>query len=69
MRTVRRPRRYVNSQLLTLLAPVFSYDNRRDAYLMRGIGERVGPVLRVDRRVRHEPPLGGIDLRDRARAA
>jgi hypothetical protein len=69
MRTVRRPRRYVNSQLLTLLSPVFGYDERRDAYMIRGVGARVGPVLRADRRVRREPPLGGIDLRDRARAA
>jgi hypothetical protein len=69
MRTVRRPRRYVNSQLLTLLTPVFGYNARRHAYVLRGIGEHYGPVLRVDRRVRHEPPLGGIDLRERARAA
>jgi hypothetical protein len=69
MRTVRRPRRYVNSQLLTLLTLVFSYNDRRDAYVMRGVGQRVGPVLRADRRVRREPPLGGIDLRERARAA
>jgi hypothetical protein len=68
MRTVRRPRRYVNSQVLTLLTPVFSYNDRRDAYLIRGVGARVGPVLRADRRVRHEPPLGGIDLRERRAA-
>jgi hypothetical protein len=69
MRTVRRPRRYVNRQLLTLLSPVFGYDARRNAYVIRAVGAYVGPVLRVERRVRREPPLGGIDLRDRARAA
>jgi hypothetical protein len=68
MRTVRRPRRYVHSQVLTLLSPVFSYDERRDAYMIRAVGARVGPVLRVDRRVRREPPLGGIDLRERRAA-
>ncbi|HEX4484041.1 MAG TPA: hypothetical protein VH081_09665 [Solirubrobacteraceae bacterium] len=55
--------------MLTLLTPVFSYNDRRDAYVIRGVGAHVGPVLRVDRRVRREPPLGGIDLRERARAA
>jgi hypothetical protein len=69
MRTVKRPRKYVSSQMLTLLSPVFGYNSRREAYVVRGVGQRVGPVLRVDRRVRREPPLGDIDLRDRARAA
>jgi hypothetical protein len=69
MRTVRRPRHYVNRRLLTLLRPVFGYNYRRDAYVIRGVGTHIGPVLRVDRRVRREPPLRGIDLRDRSRAA
>jgi len=51
MRTVRRPRRYVSKQWLTLLAPVLRYSASRDAYVLRGIGRRYGPVLRPDRRV------------------
>jgi len=50
LRTVRRPRRYVAQHWLTLLTPAFAYDYTRDAYVLRGIGERVGPVLRADRR-------------------
>jgi hypothetical protein len=37
---------------LTLLAPAFAYDYTRDAYILRGVGERFGPVLRLDRRAR-----------------
>ncbi len=50
LRTVRRPRRYVAQHWLTLLAPAFEYDYSRDAYILRGIGEHIGPVLRLDRR-------------------
>ena len=52
MRTVRRPRRYVAQHWLKLLAPAFAYDYTRDAYILRGFGERLGPVLRGDRRAR-----------------
>ena len=37
---------------MTLLAPAFAYDYARDAYILRGVGERFGPVLRLDRRAR-----------------
>lgn len=71
MRTVRRPRRYVAQHWLTLLAPAFAYDYARDAYILRGIGEQVGPVLRLDRRAqadadrsrrRREQHLEGLDI-------
>jgi hypothetical protein len=54
LRTVRRPRRYVGRHWLTLLAPAFSYNHSRDAYVMRGIGRHLGPVLRADRRASGE---------------
>jgi hypothetical protein len=56
---------------LTLLAPAFAYDYARDAYILRGIGEQVGPVLRLDRRTeagadrprrRREQHLEGLDI-------
>ncbi len=64
MRTVRRPRRYVDEQWLSLLAPVFRYSRSRDAYVLRGVGTSMGPVLRVDRR-NHQRPFKGADRRAR----
>jgi hypothetical protein len=37
-----------------MLTPMFGYNHARDAYLLRGIGRHVGPVLRPDRRTRRE---------------
>ena len=68
LRTVRRPRRYVPPHWLTLLRPLYSYDDARRAYLLRGVGEYVGPVLRPDRRVGEER-LEGADRRRRPSAA
>jgi hypothetical protein len=39
---------------MLLLRPLFGYNLARDAYIMRGVGVRFGPVLRVDRRTRRE---------------
>jgi hypothetical protein len=69
MRRVKRPRRYVRSRWLTLLSPVFTYNYRRKAFVLRGIGQQLGPVLRVDRRVRREGPPDRIELRRRTRVA
>jgi hypothetical protein len=55
--------------LLTLLSPVFTYNYRRNAYVLRGIGRQLGPVLRVDRRMRREGPPDRIELRRRTRVA
>lgn len=41
-----RPRREVPPWALSLLRPLFEYHFRRDAWVLRGIGNRVGPVLR-----------------------
>jgi hypothetical protein len=40
-----RPRREVGSVTLTMLRPLFRYSPMRDAYIVRGVGKSVGPVL------------------------
>ena len=40
-----RPRRSVGRVSLALLSPLFKYSMRRDAYVLRGVGRRFGPVL------------------------
>jgi hypothetical protein len=52
-----------------LLAPLFGYDYRRDAYVLRVVGRRIGPVLRPDRRTRGERPVEGADRRRRTSLA
>ena len=54
MRSVRRPRRYVAKHWLVLVRPLFAYNFTRDAYVLRGVGRQLGPVLRADRRSHHE---------------
>jgi hypothetical protein len=63
MRKQQRPRRYVNQQLLTLLAPLFRYSLTRDAYVLRLVGSHVGPVLRVNRRRRRSAAYAGPERR------
>jgi hypothetical protein len=46
MRTTARPRRNVSRGILLVLTPLFRYSNGRDAYVLRGVGNRLGPVLR-----------------------
>jgi hypothetical protein len=50
MRTLRRPRRYVARHWLVLLKPALRYSYSREAYVLRGVGNEMGPVLRLDRR-------------------
>jgi len=50
MRTVKRPRRYVAGYWLAVARPLVRYSRSRDAYILRGVGGRIGPVLREDRR-------------------
>jgi hypothetical protein len=50
MRTTHRPRRYVSKSWLLLLRPCLRFSAARDAYVLRAVGSRVGPVLRADRR-------------------
>jgi hypothetical protein len=50
MRTVKRPRRYVAPRLITFTRPVLRYSQPRDAYVLRVVGRKWGPVLRPERR-------------------
>ena len=43
-----RRRRYLPGWALTVLWPAFRYSRRRDAYILRVVGERRGPVLKRD---------------------
>ncbi len=67
MRTVKRPRRFVAKGWLELGRPLFRYSESRDAYVLRVIGRRYGPVLKVDRR--HGGALQGPERRGSARTA
>ena len=55
MRTVQRKRRYVSAHWIALLAPFFRYSYGRDAHVLRVVGERVGPVLKRERRATRRP--------------
>jgi hypothetical protein len=52
---------------LLAFRPVLRYSITRDAFVLRGIGGSVGPVLRPDRRARRRH-FEGIDRRAGARA-
>ena len=69
MRTVPRPRRYVSTRRLALCRPLLAFDDWRDAYVLRGLGNRVGPVLREDRRRSGGVLFDGPDRRRTDRAA
>jgi hypothetical protein len=59
-----RNRRYVGKNTLLLLSPLFRYSYSRDAFVLRGVGRSLGPVLRLDRRrLRDGRPLDGIERR------
>jgi hypothetical protein len=45
VRTRRRPRHNVSPLRMTLLRPLFRYSVTRDAYVLRVVGRRLGPVL------------------------
>jgi hypothetical protein len=45
MRSTPRPRRVVSPALISALAPLLRYSTVRDAYVLRGIGSKHGPVL------------------------
>ena len=62
MRT-QRPRRYIARHWLLVLKPVFRYSTTRDAFVLRGLGNSTGPVLRVDRRRRQRSSYGGTERR------
>jgi hypothetical protein len=47
-----RRRRYVSKALLAGLKPVFRHSETRDAYVLRLVGNRFGPVLKQRRQAR-----------------
>jgi len=64
MRTVRRPRHYVARYWLILLRPMLRYSHSRDAFVLRGVGSSVGPVLRMNRRMRRRAAFDGAERRE-----
>jgi hypothetical protein len=63
VRYIPRQRRYVSPTALTLCRPLLSFDLARDAYLLRAVGRRFGPVLREDRRGQRTAEFTGPDRR------
>ncbi|MGH2836139.1 MAG: hypothetical protein ACRDKD_07990 [Solirubrobacteraceae bacterium] len=57
-----RPRHYVSGVTIVLLRPLFRYSLSRDAYVMRGLGNSRGPVLRRERR-RRQRTFAGTERR------
>jgi hypothetical protein len=50
MRAVKRPRRYVARHWVAVGRPLLRYSRPRDAYVLRFVGRKWGPVLKLDRR-------------------
>jgi hypothetical protein len=46
MERTQRPRREVSASTIRGLSALFRYSASRDAYVLRGIGNRFGPVLK-----------------------
>jgi hypothetical protein len=46
-----------------MLKPLLRYSITRDAYVLRAVGQSLGPVLRVDRRHRRQPAFEGVERR------
>jgi hypothetical protein len=47
---------------------MLAYDYHREAYILRGVGGRYGPVLRPDRRQAGDDGYSGPERRSRAAA-
>jgi hypothetical protein len=69
MRTARRRRRYLPPRRLSICRPLIEYDDARDAFILRAVGDRLGPVLRADRRRDGAPAYTGAERRGVARTA
>jgi hypothetical protein len=54
-REIPRPRHEVSRRQLKLLRPFFRYSRVRDAYVLRLVGRRRGPVLRLKSARRRRP--------------
>jgi len=64
-RSTARPRRYIHRFWLLPLRPLLRFSVSRDAFVLRGIGNQVGPVLRPDRRARGRRRFEGVERRIR----
>jgi hypothetical protein len=64
-----RKRRYVARRWLTLLSPALRYSYSRDAYVLKGVGRSVGPVLRQERRDGRSRPRYPAEGAERRRAS
>ena len=69
MRTVKRPRHYVDRQWIELGRPILRYSASRDAYVLRVVGRSWGPVVRAERRTEGGPFEGAERRRTLASAA
>lgn len=65
MRTQARPRRDVSATTLAVLRPVLRYSTSRDAYVLRGVGNRMGPVLRARLPAASQAPGGEVRRAER----
>jgi hypothetical protein len=63
MRTQTRPRHYLAAHWLVVLKPMIRLSTTRDAYVLRLIGDKMGPVLRADRRARGRSSYKGAERR------
>lgn len=63
MRSVPRPRHYLARHWIVLATPLLRYSITRDAFVLRGVGNSVGPVLRRDRRRRNAARWDGPERR------
>jgi hypothetical protein len=57
-----RPRHYLPPYAMFLLRPLLRYSQSRHAYVLRVVGSRRGPVVRVDRR-RASRHFDGVERR------
>jgi hypothetical protein len=53
MRMERRTRHYVARRWLVLLTPIMRFSGSRNAYVLRLVGRKLGPVLKLERRHMH----------------
>ena len=63
MRSLPRPRRYLRQPWLTFVRPCLRWSDSRDAYVLRVVGRRYGPVLRLDERRRRAGVYAGPERR------
>lgn len=63
MRSIPRPRHYIARPWIWLATPLLRYSVSRDAYVLRGVGNSMGPVLRPDRRSHDQSRWDGVERR------